>query len=293
MLPPIGADYRECTEPLPPVMNGYSTRIYGAPRGRPGRNGIPVLAIAIHCVQDTFNGFLLKACTANPKLSPHGNASFHYVVDAESLQVASLVHENDLAWAFQSYLSNFPVTQPILPPPCPPNECEPAPCPPVPPIIITAEEAYPGWPELAAIYPNLSADFYTINIGITTPSRPENDILDGEDCCIGPYGMTQQAYQNLVRLVAWVAYRREIPVIRERIAFHDDIVPTLMGCEECKCDSRGTCFICDVSSYCSGCLSPSDPSFRLSDNIRFIYGESASGCKVKIRLDFLRSLING
>lgn len=292
-------EIRDCIAPTPPVMDCARTRIYGAPRGRPGRSPtsnpndtVPILAIAVHCAQETYDGFLNKACTSDGRLAPDGHASFHYVLNSETAQVSQLVPESDLAWAFQSYKSNFPVTAPVQPPPCP-DICPPEPpCPPTPPVTIPASEAYPGWPVLAALYPNLSADFYTINIGVTVPTRPEEAILDGNvDCCFGPFGLTDAAYAALVRLVNWVAFRYSIPIDAQHVAFHDQIVPVVLGCEECMCDDGGHCFVCDVSAYCEKCTNEGDPAFTVSETIKFIYGENSAGCKVRITVEDLKVLL--
>jgi hypothetical protein len=275
-----------CLPPTPPVLDCAVTRIYGAPIGRPARvspptipSVIPVGGIAVHCVSDTYQGFLAKACVGSPRLTPFGHASFHYVIDAETGAVSSLVPEADVAWAFQSYLSNFPVLSPLAGAPCPPDNCAP-PCPPPVPQPIT----YPGWTVLSALHPGISADFYAISIGITQSNHPEQTVLDGVDCCIGPLGLSETAYANLVRLIAWIAYRYSIPLNTQHIALHDEIVPVLLGCEECACGQNGGCLVCDVSHYCERCLNQGDPAFTTSTSIYWVYGETQGGCKVRIRL---------
>jgi hypothetical protein len=278
-------DIRDCAIPTPPVMDCARTRIYGAPRGRPGRNSVPILAIAIHCVGDNYDGYMAKACSSDGRLASE-HTSFHYVLDSETPRLTQLVPESDLAWAFQSYPGNFPITQPVQPTECPPP-C-PAPVCPTAPVPIPASQAYPGWPVLAALFPTTSADFYTINIGLTVPDRA-TQILDGADvCCLGSYGLSEESYAKLVRLVNWIAYRYSIPFDDQHIAFHDQITSFVMGCEECKC-APTTCFLCDVSSYCERCINEGDPTFmQITTGLHWIYGESTGGCKVKMRVsDFL------
>lgn len=292
-------ELRDCAFPTPPVMDCSRTRIYGAPRGRPGRSptgnpsdNVPVLAIAIHCIGETYDGFLAKACSSDGRLAPDGHASFHYVLDSESAQLTQLVPETDLAWAFQSYRSNFPVVAPVEPPACPATTCDPVPCPPPPPVVIDACDAYPGWTTLCALYPDLSADWYTINIGLTVPLRSEEQILDGsDDCCLGPFGLSLDAYNKLVRLTNWIAYRYGIPLDQQHVAFHDEISPHVLGCEECHCGADDHCFVCDVSRYCERCINEGDPSFASSDNIKYIYGENSAGCKVKVTVHNIAELI--
>lgn len=255
-----------CSDPTPPLMECSTTTIYGAPRKKAGRIPpppapsveTPISGIAIHCLKDTYAGYLSKACKASPNLMPCGHASMHYVIDGDTGQVSTLVKESDVAWAFRSYLTNFPTPNP--------------------------EEPYPGWPVLAAMFPTLSADFYTINIGVTIPLRTDEQ-LDGEDCCLGPYGLTEKAYRTLIRLVAWIADRLNIPRDVQHIAFHDDIVLTTEQCKECTCEVA--CFICDVTGYCENCANPGDPTFILSDAIFYVYGETENGCKVKIPVSLL------
>lgn len=261
-----------CNEPTPPLLECNSTRIYGAPLRTQGR--IPplpapqidtaVLGIAIHCLRDDYRGYLSKACVASPNLMPCEHASMHYVVDALTGQISCLVKETDVAWAFQSYLSNFPLPNPSTP--------------------------YPGWPDLVSVYPALSADFYTINIGLAVPAQPQTEVLDNELCCTGPYGLTWKAYEALTRLLAWIAYRYDIPINKQHIAFHDDIVETSLGCEECTCRNL-VCLVCDVSSYCESCKNVGDPTFIPFNEIAYIYGESAGGCRIKISIsDFIAQL---
>jgi hypothetical protein len=256
-----------CSDPTPPLYDCAVTTIYGAPRKHPGRVPpvvepqveTPISGIAVHCLSDTYQAYLSKVCKASASLMPCGHASMHYVIDGDTGQVSSLVKESDVAWAFQSYLSNFPLPHP--------------------------QEPYPGWSVLNALFPLLSADFYTINIGITSPTRT-GDFLDDELCCLGPYGATDKAYQVLIRLVAWIADRYNIPRDTQHIAFHDDIVLTIEGCQECICSDL-TCFICDVTGYCESCNNVGDPSFVLGTEIFYVYGETENGCKVKVLLSDL------
>lgn len=259
-----------CNEPSPPLLECSYTKIFGAPMRTQGRvpplgtTETPVLGIAVHCLRDDYRGYLSKACNASPGLMPCEHASMHYVIDAITGAITCLVKETDVAWAFQTYPSNFPMPNPLQP--------------------------YPGWPVLSGIYPGLSADFYTINIGLAVPAQPQNEVLDGDDCCIGPYGLTWQAYRKFVQLIAWIAFRYNIPIDRQHIEFHDNIVETAYGCAECRCANL-VCFICDVGEYCESCQNAGDPTFTPFPEIAYIYGESAGGCRVKIKLsDFLTQI---
>lgn len=263
---------RLCDDPHPPILECNNTKIYGAPIRTPGRTPpppaaqtpVPILAIAVHCIREDYRGYLQKACLAAPSLMTCEHASMHYVVDAVSGQISCLVNEENVAWAFQSYFSNFPLVNPA--------------------------EPYPGWPDLSALYPTISADFYTINIGLAVPTAPQNEIIDGEPCCVGPYGLSWTAYRNFVQLVAWIAFRRGIPIDGQHIAFHDQIVETLLGCEECICNNLA-CFICDVGEYCETCRNVGDPTFTTFDSIKYIYGESEDGCKIKISVEDFIALL--
>ncbi len=282
-----------CLDPTPPVMECSTTSIYGAPRGRFGRAlpntqlETPISAIAVHCIRDSYDGYLATACVG-PRATSNCHASFHYVLDAETGALTKLVPEADLAWAFQSYKTNFPPTTPLDCCPCPP----PCPTPPCPAEQCEAE-VYTGWPVLSAQFPNLSADFYTISIGITAPSRPEQQALDGADCCLGPWGLSDLAYRNLVRLIAWIQFRNVgILLDAQHIAFHDDIVITDMFCLECPCGADGACLVCDVSSYCESCINKADPTVSTTvTDLRYVYGESEAGCRVKILVSDLKLLL--
>lgn len=283
-----------CLDPTAPPMECNTTNIYGAPKGRPGRQlptaplvAIPVSGIALHCIKDSFDGYLAKACVGGTRMPVNCHASFHYVIDAETGQLSSLVPEADVAWAWQSYRTNFPVTTPQ-------DCCQcPAPCPQLPcPADQCVPVTYDGWPVLSAQFPNISADFYTINIGITNPSRPEQTSLDGVNCCLGPYGFSPKAYKTLIQLLAWIEFRYAgITLDAQHIKFHDEIVPTEEACLECACGANGACLVCDVSAYCERCPFPSDPTYSEAHTVRYVYGENESGCRVKILLADLKTML--
>lgn len=270
----------QCQEPTAPQGMACSvTPIYGAPRGTLGRFTAAVGGIVIHGIKDSYEGYLAKACQGG-KIPINCHASMHYVIDADTGAVSSLVDEANVAWAFQSYRGNYPVKTPLnccqCPTPCPTGPCPDDLCVPV---------DYVGWTVLPALYPNLSADFYTINIGITIPSRPEQTGLDGVACC-GPYGISQVAYDTLVRLVAWIESRYPaITLDDEHIIFHDMLVDTDEQCYEFLCGPNGVCFICDVGKYCEKCQNVPDPTIStITDpaDLLYIYGISTGGCQVRI-----------
>ncbi len=94
--------------------------------------------------------------------------------------------------------------------------------------------------------------------------------------------MTWEAYYKLIQLIAFLANKYGIPILKEYIAFHDEIIEVKLGCEECRC-THLTCFLCDVSNYCETCSNSGDPSFIEFDQVDYIYGEFR-GCKIKIPL---------
>lgn len=265
-------------------MQCITTELFGAPMGNPNRMNTAIQGIAIHAINDSFDGALNAMCLSSKRSKVGCHQSFHYLIDGNGCQVAQIVPEANLAWAFQSYRTNFPVTTPLdccpCPPPCPLPPCPTDPCGPV---------TYTGWPTLSAANPNLSADFYTINIGIALPARPEITNLDGIPCC-GPFGMEDCAYQNLIRLLAWIESR--YPVITndiQHVAFHDQIVVREQECLEIQCP--GPCLLCDVSSYCERCRNMADPTILIisdpaqANQIRYFYGETIGGCRIKFTLD--------
>jgi len=282
----------ECLPPTQPPMECRNTNIFGAPRSRPGRilpfttDDIPVSAVAVHCLKDSFEGYIGKACTGLTKIPVECHASMHYIVDAETGAVASLVHEEDVAWAWQSYRSNFPVTSPVDSCPCP-DPCPQPPCP-----VPFNPQTYPGWPVLSAEFPNIAADFYTINIGVTRAQRPEDAFLDNMDCCTGPYGMTEKAYRVLVQLIAWIDYRYDaITTDAQHIAFHDEVIDVDPACLECPCGANGACLVCDVSRYCQKCTNVSPPQISEGTTLRWVFGEASTGCLVKISLADFKTLL--
>lgn len=283
---------RECLDPTQPVMDCKEAGLFGAPRGRIGRflpntvDEIPISAIAVHCVKGTYESYIASVCVGLTKIPVECHASMHYVIDAETGAITSLVSEANLAWAFQSYRSNFPTTSPVNGCPCP------TPCP-VPPCgEPLPAQTYPGWPVLSAEFPNISADFYAINIAVVNTSRLEDSFLDDVQCCLGPYGMSEFAYAQLIHLIAWIQSRYAAILLDDQhIKFHDDIVPTEAGCAECSCGANGSCLVCDISSYCERCINPPDPAIALSDSLFYVYGESSGGCKVKLSLDDFKALL--
>ncbi|SRR5258706_1033050 len=288
----MSAFIKECLDPTSPVMECHNTNIFGAPRGRPGRylpnttTLIPIEGIAIHCIADDFNGYISKACTGIAKIPVECKASMHYIIDAETGTVSSLVHEADLAWTWQSYRSNFPVSSPVDGCPCP------APCPAPPCGQPLSVQTYPGWPVLSGEFPDISADFFTINIGVIHPSRPQDSFLDNVTCCIGPYGMTDKAYRILIQLIAWIKSRYvAVTIDAQHIAFHDDIVEVVPGCLECPCGAEGSCLVCDVSGYCEKCQYVSPPVIAEDSELRFVFGENAAGCQVKVSVADLKILL--
>lgn len=284
----------QCMPPSQPSMDSNSTGIFGAPKGRPGRalpsqiTETPISAIAIHCLKENYDAYIAKLCVSATKMAIGCHASMHYLLDAETGRLTSLVEETNVAWAFQEYRTNFPVTTPRNCCLCP----QPCPAPPCPSEQCTAEE-YVGWLELSAEFPNIAADFYTINIGISVPARAETASLDGcTTQCIGPYGLSFLAYTKLIQLIAWIQSRyAAITIDAEHIAFHDDIVVRETDCKECICNDDGACVLCDVSSYCEKCSNPTDPTLTVADEVIYLFGESAAGCRVKIPITTLATAI--
>lgn len=286
----------QCEEPDSPVMQCSTTTIYGAPKGRPGRalpnttSDLGIHGITLHCVGDSFDGFLAKACLGGTKMPVGCHVSFHYIIDAETGQISSLVSESDVAWAWQSYRGNFPPITPLDYCPCP-QPCPQLPCPgdPSPTPVV-----YMGWPLLSAQFPNISADFYTLNIGITSPSRPEQSRLDNEICCVGPYGLSKVAYKQLVHLIAWLQSKYPTIILdKQHIAFEDEIVATDEQCLECPCGANGSCLVCDVSQYCQRCNNAIDPTLHIVDpsDVRYVLIETQGGCRAKVLLSDLITFI--
>lgn len=293
---PVNPYVVECLDPTPPVMECNTTTIYGAPKGRPGRalpntqNDLGIHGIALHCVKDSFDGFLAKACLGGTKMPVGCHVSFHYIIDGETGQITSLVKETDVAWAWQSYRTNFPAITPLDYCPCP-QPCPSLPCPgsPAPEPVV-----YAGWSVLSAQFPNISADFYTLNIGITSPSRPEQSRLDNEVCCVGPYGLSKFAYQQLVRLIAWLQSKYPTIILdKQHIAFEDEIVQTEDLCLECPCGANGSCLVCDVSAFCQVCDNPIDPTIKIVDisEVRYLLVETQGGCRAKVLLSDLAAFL--
>lgn len=223
-------------------------------------------------------------CTGSTK-NAACHASMHYVIDGQTGISTALVEEDNTAWAFQSYPGNFPVLTPL-------DQCQcPTPCPEPPCPQPAPATSYPGWPVQTGLHPNIAADFYTINIGITIPDRKRQ--FDTE-CCTTPYGISEAAYKTLVRLLKWIQFR--YPVIQlnsQYIAFHDQIVdrPT-EECLEFPCGPQDACLLCDVSNLCDKCLNAVDPNFIIVEGgIRYVLVETNGGCRAKITIDDFKTVL--
>lgn len=247
-----------CLTPKSPAIKINPTEVYGNPRKTTGRAGHVIQGIAVHCLGESSDDYIKRVCTANSWRTSQKHASVHYVVNEDGV-VTQLVDDADMAWSFQKYLGNFASTTPAV--------------------------AMPGWTTLSAGNPGISPDFYTINVGIAVKPRPEYRNLAGcescvQDACAGkPFGMTPNGYSVLLKLLAYLSNKYGISIDAQHLQLHDKIVDTQEGYEECLCNN--VCLVCDVSAYCEPCENPGDAAYVSSTDIKYIYGESSYGCKVK------------
>lgn len=249
---------------LPPVTC-QATRWYGIPRGRETRNGYPIKGIMLHCLGMSLSEYTSRLCgyDQQPQLNPH--ASMHYVVSMEGT-LTQFVADEDIAWGVNTYVGNFVTTS-----------------------VPNAPSVYLGWPQLAQEFPNTTVDAYVLHIGIAVAPSTKVNPGCADPCDMPPLGMEPQAYRKLVRLVAYLAAMYGIPVDSQHIAFHEQVMATTPP-TECPC-LENLCFICDVGEYCESCTNPFDASFQPSPSIKYIYGDNEFGCKVKISLEDLKTLL--
>lgn len=247
-----------CLTPTAPASSNVVSTIYGVPRGTAGRGGRPIQGIVIHCLQESIDKYNAKICAGGIYRRDNRHSSVHFSV-APTGDVYQYVDEGDVAWGMQAYPSSFP--------------------------DITPDQAPVGWTVLPALYPNVSLDLYTLQIGVAVPRQ--NGYLNQPGCqgcgcgdgACGGYGLSDAAYKNLVRLVAYLAKKYSIPIDTQHIWTHDRVVDTPETELECLC--LPDCFTCDVSNYCEECSNPSDSSYKLAPGVVYFYGEDANGCKVK------------
>ena len=254
-----------CVPPSPPVLTCHGTRWYGIPRGVSGRNGNAIQGIVLHCLNMPLNAYdgHMAAKGTTPALENH--TSLHYVVNPDGI-VHQYVADTDIAWGSQLYTGNFPTSTPNY--------------------------DYLGWPALKAANPNKSLDLYTLQIGIAIPAYGRNLDMCTDPCDVSHLGMTNVGYAQLVRLVAYLAYTYNIPIDSQHIQFHDLISQLPEGEQGCTC-LENFCLLCDVGSYCEKCVNPGDSAFVLNSDIKYLYGENAAGCKVKVSLATLKTLLAG
>lgn len=245
---------KSCITPTLPPIECYNTKWFGIPRGTCGRNTHPICGIMLHCLDMSMDAYQNGICTTMRKPLLQDHWSLHYVISADGL-IRRLVEEDNIAWGLQSYVGSFP---PVMPLPL------------------------PGWNVLPAMYPGVAPDTYLLHIGIVIPKQIESDINCIDPCKERPLNMSWTGYQRLVRLVAYLTSKYNIPVDVEHVAFHEQVTPT--GSEDtCNC-LDGLCFVCDVDSYCEGCSNPGDSSYLADDSLAVVYGETATGCRARIPL---------
>ena len=254
-----------CVTPTPPVMTCQGTRWYGIPRGTTGRNGSTIQGIVLHCLDMPLNAYdgHVTAKGLEPGLSNH--TSMHYAVSQDGV-IHQYVNDADIAWGSQQYIGNFPSSTP--------------------------DTNYIGWPVLKAANPNLSMDLYVIHIGVAIQSYGRQLDTCKDPCDVPTLGMTPVGYAQLVRLVAYLANKYSIPVDGQHIAFHDTISVLPDQENGCAC-LENFCLVCDVDAYCEKCINPADATYILFDEIKYLYGENAAGCKVKVDLPTLKALLAG
>ena len=246
-------------------MACLGSRWYGIPRGTTGRNGRTIQGIMLHCLNMPMNAYdgHVTAKGLDPALTNH--TSVHYAISQDGV-IHQYVDDADVAWGVQGYVGNFPHSTP--------------------------DADYIGWSTLKAANPNISADLYVIHIGVAIQSFGRQLDTCKDPCDVPHLGMTEMGYAQLVRLIAYLASKYNIPIDGQHIAFHDTI--SVLPDEEAGCTClENFCLVCDVDAYCEKCINPADATYALHDEIRYIYGENAAGCKVKIGLADLKAMLAG
>jgi N-acetylmuramoyl-L-alanine amidase len=254
-----------CLPPARPAIIPNPIDTYGVPRGTLGRAAYPIRAIVVHCLGMNLEQYRAKVCDPRAHISVNEHASIHYGVGYDG-DIRQFVDDGNVAWGMQSYNTTVPVTTPASP--------------------------LAGWSALPALYPNLSADFYTLQIGIAAPYRDTatsgcSNCCAADQCATHPFGLSDSGYRQLVQLIAYKAAQYSIPIDDEHIELHDRVVNRPLGQEECQCTAH--CLICDVSNYCQTCESPAE--VISSGVINYVYGESVQGCKVKMTLPAFKALL--
>ena len=234
------SDVIQCLTPKKPRIRQNLTGNFGLPKGVSGRGSFTPKAIVIHCVKHTLEAYDALVCRdLKLKRGAIDHPSLHYVITGEGA-VVQYVEDLDIAWAFPEVSAT-------------PN-----------PDLSTF-----NW-SLTTQYPNVSPDWYTINIGLTIPPSAR-----GECLCEGissPLRMGGE--KKLIQLIAYLSAKYNIPVTKQAIVYHHNI--DLLAEEECPCDG---CIVCDVAKYCEQCENPSMTQFE-NGIVKYVYGESEDECTV-------------
>lgn len=253
---------QECLDALKPPVQTVPSVVYGIKRLVPGRLSSSIQGIVIHNLNRTFEDYVAYARTKTIPAAGTVHGSMHYVVGFDG-SIAQTVADADIAWGMQTYLGSFPSTAPSA--------------------------AYPGWTVLPAANPGISLDHYVIHIGLAMPPLAGKATPYCSPCEDGRIGMNEGAYKALIQLLAYLKDEYNIPVDAQHIAAHEDI-QNLVSEQPVPCLIE-SCLLCDVEAYCQTCPEKADTSFVADNVLAFVYGESASGCKIKISIDDLMDLM--
>lgn len=248
-----------CNAPTKPSSDFQNTINFGIPKGIEGRNGNTIKGIVIHCIPNAISFFDTMANRdwrlgdkATPKVT-----SVHYAV-GQSGSIRQYVCDTNIAWGFAPQLTN-----------------------------VCAEPVCALDWSLVTANPNVSADEYILHIALEKPIKPKgtNNVISNDACgCAGATVLSDNGYERLVNLLAWLVAEYSITISEDFIQFAQNIVKCPVECGElydveCECADLNQ-LLCDVRDYCERCKNPRDTSFTAGSAI-VVYGENGSECKTK------------
>ena len=254
----------ECLAANKPLVNNIASVVYGIKRLVPGRLTKTIQGIVLHNLGMDLPAYDARMRTRGAPGDEQLHASVHYAIGLDG-NIRQYVDDDDIAWGFQTYNGSFPSSAP--------------------------DASYPGWTVLPGANAGVSADLYVLHVGLAIPPQL-NTTEYCDPCSDGRLSLNEDAYRNLVQLVAYLKDEYSVPVDAQHLAAHQDI-QELSDQEFAIPCWEESCFLCDVEAYCQTCANKADPSFLEGSELAFIYGETVNGCKVKISIEDLITLMAG
>lgn len=229
-----------CLPAKKPRVTKFITPNFGLPKGNVGRGTQTIKAIVLHCVKSTIEQYDELACRdMKLKKGLVDHPSMHYVINDSGI-IHQYVEDDNISWGF------------------PELDIQPTP-----------NFSLFNW-QLTTAMPNITPDYYVINVGIASPPTAGNScICKGKVSPLAPNGE-----KKLAQLLQYLCRTYGIPMDTDHIAFHQNI--DVSAEDECACANKNG-LVCMVEEYCERCENPSRAEFE-DGILEVIYGENEFGC---------------